>query len=102
MKYLNGSQELVLTLRADSLNNIKWYVDAAFAVHPDFRSHTGMVLTMGKGGIINNSRKQKLNTDSSTTAELIASHDSVKNNFMDKIIFRSTRLWYQEKYIISR
>ena len=59
MKYLNGSQELVLTLRSDNLNNIKWYVDAAFAVHPDFRSHTGMVMTMGNGEIINGSRKQK-------------------------------------------
>ena len=78
MKYLNGTQELVLTLKADNLNNIKWYVDAAFAVHPDFRSHTGMVMSMGKEGIINSSRKQKMNTDSSTTAELIAAHDSVK------------------------
>jgi hypothetical protein len=32
MKYLNGTRDLRLTLSADKLNCIKWYVDASFAV----------------------------------------------------------------------
>ena len=43
MKYLNSTQGWHLTLKADDLKIIKWYVDASFAVHPDFRSHTGGV-----------------------------------------------------------
>jgi hypothetical protein len=41
MKYLNGTREFRLTLSADNLHCIKWYVDASFAVHPDYKSHTG-------------------------------------------------------------
>ena len=61
MKYLNGTQDERLTLRVDDLRVVKWYVDASFAVHPDFKSHTGAVMTMGKGAIQSIARKQKLN-----------------------------------------
>ena len=84
MYYLNGTQDLVLTLSADDLHIIKWMVDAAFAVHPDFKSHTGATMTMGEGSIINISRKQKLNTRSSTEAELVAVDDVVTMIFWMK------------------
>ena len=41
MKYLNGTQDMKLNLSAENLRSIKWYVDASFTVHPDFRSQTG-------------------------------------------------------------
>jgi hypothetical protein len=50
---------------------IKWHVDAAFAVHDDFKSQTGAVMPMGSGAIIAGSAKQKVNSRSSTEAELI-------------------------------
>ncbi|CAJ1948707.1 unnamed protein product [Cylindrotheca closterium] len=68
-----------LTLSADDLRVIKWYVDASFAVHPDFKSHTGAVMTMGTGAVQAITRKQKLNCDSSTYAELIGVHDAMSN-----------------------
>jgi hypothetical protein len=40
-----------LTLSADNLRVVKWYVDASFAVHPDFKSHTGAMMTLGKGAM---------------------------------------------------
>ena len=52
MKYVNGTRELVLTLSAEQLNIMKWFVDAAYAVHADFKSHTGMTMTMGQGAIM--------------------------------------------------
>jgi hypothetical protein len=76
LKYLNGSRDDKLHLRADSVNVIKWYVDASFAVHPDFKSHTGAMMTMGNGAIQSMSRKQRLNTKSSTEAELVGADDS--------------------------
>jgi len=62
-------------LSADALNILKWYVDASFAVHADFKSHTGSVMSMGKGAITTISCKQKLNTKSSTTVELVGADD---------------------------
>ena len=76
MKYLNGTQDKVLTLKADDLHVIKWYVDASFAVHPDFKSHTGAIMTMGKGALQSISRKHKLNVRSSTEAELVGIDDA--------------------------
>jgi len=75
LKFLNGTREDELILGADNLSVIKWYVDASFAVHPDFKSHTGGVMTFGHGAVQSISRKQKLNTKSSTTAELVAADD---------------------------
>ena len=56
---------------------VKWCVDAAFAVHPDCKSHTGAMMTVDKGRVINVSRKQKLDTRSSTTADLVVADDAV-------------------------
>ena len=68
IQYLNGTREKFLTLSIDTVGVIKWYIDASFAVHPDFKSHTGVKMTMGKGTMIPVSKKQRLNTKSSTEA----------------------------------
>ena len=52
-----------------------WYVDASFAVHPNMHGHTGGGMTMGRGGLISVSTKQKLNTNSSTESELVGIDD---------------------------
>jgi hypothetical protein len=77
MKYLNGMRELKLTLSVDNLHCIKWYVDAIFAVHPDYKSHTGATMSYGDGddAVQSISRKQKLNTRSSTESELVGVDD---------------------------
>ena len=54
---------------------IKWWVDASFAVHQDMRSHTGGTMSLGKGSIYSASVRQKLNTKSSTEAELVGVDD---------------------------
>ncbi|CAJ1941935.1 unnamed protein product, partial [Cylindrotheca closterium] len=66
-----------LTLSAESLRVMKWMIDASFAVHPDFKSHTGGTLSFGGGAAQVMSKKQKLNSRSSTEAELIAVDDVV-------------------------
>ena len=75
IRYLRGTKDLDLTLEAGSLNLVKWWTDGAFAVHIDMRSHTGAVMTLGEGTAFSTSRKQKLNTKSSTEAELVAVDD---------------------------
>ena len=85
MKYLNGSRTDVLRLVVDDLHVIKWHVDASFAVHPDFRSHTGGVMTYGRGAIQSISRKQRLNTRSSTEAELVGADDAATKILWTKL-----------------
>jgi hypothetical protein len=75
LKYCNGTRGDKLHLSADDLHVIKWWVDASFAVHPDFKSHTGGGMSYGTGMPQTISRKQKLNTRSSTEAELVGADD---------------------------
>ncbi|CAJ1952763.1 unnamed protein product [Cylindrotheca closterium] len=64
MRYLFCTMVYHLTLSAESLRVI--------AVHPHFKSHTGGTLSFGGGGAAQvMSKKQKLNSRSSTEVELI-------------------------------
>ena len=90
MQYVKCTVNNVLTLSADNLHVLKWYVDASFGVHPDFKSHTGGVMTMGEGTIQSVSSKQKLNTRSSCEAELVGCDDVAT-----KILW--TRLFTEEQ-----
>ena len=75
MKYLFGTKDMVLTLSGDATRLIKWWIDVSFAVHKDFKSHTGGTMSMGKGYIYSMSTKQKLNTKSTTESELVGVDD---------------------------
>ena len=66
MKYIQGTIVLPLILSIDKSGNIKWYVDASFALHKDMRSHTGGFITVLTGGDYVQSSKQRLKTKSST------------------------------------
>ena len=65
-----------MTLRPDKELSISAYVDASYAVHDDMRSQTGMAISLGQGTTMSNSTTQKLNTKSSTEAELVALSDA--------------------------
>jgi hypothetical protein len=69
--YLRGTKRMALTLEANNLQMIKWWADASFGVHRDMRSHTGGTMSLGKGSIYSTWVRQKLNTKSSTEAELV-------------------------------
>ena len=77
MRYVNSTIDLVLTLSVDKFNSIKWWVDASYAIHPNMRGHSGATMTLGKGSIDSTSTKQKLNSKSSTEAELIGMSDII-------------------------
>ena len=57
IKYLWESRELVFTLESNSSGTIHWWVDTAFGVHHNYRSHTGGMLSLGKGSLYASSRK---------------------------------------------
>jgi hypothetical protein len=75
LKYLNGTWNLKLTLLADSLSILHWYIDASHQTHDDCQGHTGAIFTFGTGAVTSSSNKHKLNTKSSTESELVAMYD---------------------------
>jgi hypothetical protein len=76
LSYIRGTVYMPLILKADSLIIIKWWVDASYATHGDCRGHTGATMSLGRGSVIGMSRKQKLNTKSSTECELVGVDDA--------------------------
>ena len=75
LEYLYGTYDLPLILGADDIHTLYTFVDASYAVHEDMKSHTGGVITLGRGGIASKSAKQKLVTKSSMEAELVGASD---------------------------
>ena len=89
MKYLNGTRKYHIILVIENMKIIKWYVDALFAVHPDFRSHIGGVMKMGTGAIQSGSMKLKLNTRSSTEAEIVGVDNMAAKIFWTKLFIEA-------------
>jgi hypothetical protein len=72
IKYIRGTLNLPLILEMNDPVHVNSYMDASYSVHMDKKSHTRCVITLGKGAIYSKSSTQKLNTLSSTEAELVA------------------------------
>eukprot|EP00980_Cylindrotheca_fusiformis_P013423 scaffold3434_cov70-Cylindrotheca_fusiformis.AAC.1 len=66
---------------------------------PEFRSHTGAVMTWGDGGVQTISRRQKLNTRSSTEAELVGV-DDVATHILWTKLFLEKQGYQIEKNIL--
>jgi hypothetical protein len=54
---------------------VRWWVKTSYAAYPDMRSHRGGAMSLGRGMIYGISKRQKLNTKSSTEAELVGVDD---------------------------
>lgn len=75
--YIRDTINLPLTLGMTNTNEIQWWVDASFGTRFSMRSQTGATLSFGIGSLYSMSRKQKLNTTSSTEAEIVGVHDAM-------------------------
>ncbi|NDB85962.1 MAG: transposon Pol polyprotein, partial [Alphaproteobacteria bacterium] len=76
--YLSGTLSLGLRTGGDESGDLRLmcYADAAFAVHPDsMKSHSGILISVGRGVVLVKSIKQKIVTKSSAEAELVALSD---------------------------
>jgi hypothetical protein len=73
MRYFRATQEL--TLESDDSLQPSCWVDTLFATHHDMKSHLGGLMTLGKGAVYATSRQQKINTHSSTEAEIVGLND---------------------------
>jgi hypothetical protein len=75
--YLKGTIDRTLLLRTSKGNEIVAYIDAAYAVHSDSKSHSGVMIYVGDTLAYVSSKKQKCMSKSPTEAELIALSDNV-------------------------
>ncbi len=75
--YLKGTLNFELTISCNSLDKLTWYIDGSYAIHEDMKGHSGAVLLIGDSTVLSRSNKQKVNTRSSTEAELIAVDDTL-------------------------
>ena len=76
LKYLKGSREKTMVFKGSG-EKIECYVDAAFAIHSDGKSHTGVVLKVFGDTVLVKSSKQKIITTNSTESELVGISDKV-------------------------
>jgi hypothetical protein len=75
LQFLRATKGEFLTLSATSFHNVRWWVDASYAVHPNKSIHTGVTTSLGRGIVYGTPKRQKLNTKSSTEAYLVGVDD---------------------------
>ena len=69
-KYIRRTKFLCLIIKATHLDQNHRFIDVAFAVHDNMRSSTGACATVGKDMINGSAKRQRINTTSSTEAEV--------------------------------
>ena len=77
IRYLRNTVHFPLIIEWDASGTILWSIDSSFAVHNNMRSHTGAMLIFGRGAVFSLSNKQKVNSTSSTVAEIIGVDDAM-------------------------
>ena len=71
LEHLKVTPEEILTLSTEDTKLIKWWMKGLYGIHGDMRSHTGEMMSMGKGALYYMPHKQKLNTKISTETKLV-------------------------------
>ena len=74
LKYLKVTKHKKLMLRVGSFSVVNWCIYLSYITHDAFRSHTGSIMSLVKGGIISLSLKQKTKVNISTEGELVGDH----------------------------
>ncbi len=75
--YLKGTTDYDLKISCNDLNKLTWFIDGSYTIHSDMKGQSGAVLMIGDSAVLSRSSKQKLNTRSSTEAELITVDDTL-------------------------
>jgi hypothetical protein len=76
INYVNSTKDIPLCLEmSPGPLEIVANIDSFHASHGDYRGHTGVFITFGKGAIQSISTKQSINTKSNAESELVAASD---------------------------
>ena len=102
LKYIHRTIDMPRIIGIEDFNVLQTWVDASYATHPDMRSHTGGVISLGHGVINSKSSKQKINTKSSTEAELVGASDFISHTMWTNWFLREqgyvvkSNIFYQD------
>ena len=102
LSYLNGTKGMKRIIGANGLSYLQTWIDASYTVHRDMRGHTGGIISMGKGVMVHNCTKQKLNTKSSTKSEVVGVSDFLPYTIWASYFFKAQgyklyrNIFYQE------
>ena len=86
IRYLHDNVDILLTLEINDSGILCWWVDASFAINLDMKSHMGATVSLGGGCPFSLSLRQRINTRSSTEAELVGVNDADVSGYLDRII----------------
>jgi hypothetical protein len=75
--YIKSTVDQVLHIRTAVKPVVRAYIDAAYALHSDSKSHTGVIIFVGQAIAYVSSKKQKCMSKSPTEAELIGLTDNL-------------------------
>ena len=81
VRYIRDTADIPLTLETIKDRVMRWWIDASYEVHPDMKSHSGGILSLGKGAMQIKSSNQNLNTQISTESRIV-----VVKNHMSSIL----------------
>ena len=89
LNYLCTTHDLVLTLEASNPGVAEWWINGTFGNPSNMWSHTGGCLSLGRGMVTSKSTWQKLNTWSSTEAELFTVDDCLPKVLWTRLFLMS-------------
>ena len=75
IRYISETRELPLILKPNDLKLFVTYIDTAYGLHMDGKSHSGIIQTLGSAMIHARSVKQHIVTKSSAESELVGLSD---------------------------
>ena len=97
--YLQATQDLPLILQIDNSKIVQQYIDASFTAHNNMKRHTRILMTMEKWSIYPASTKQKLNSKSSTKAEVIGVNDGINQVLWTKYFLNTQGYLYSYSHV---
>ena len=78
LRYFNATQDLGVDLGTSKDNEfgVTCFADASHGVHTSGKSHSGIIISHGRGAVLAKSMKQKIICRSSTESELVSLSDA--------------------------
>jgi len=89
LQCLSDTLDEPCVLGAENPSALMTWVDVSYAVHTDMKSHTGGGMSLGRGTFANKSKKQSLNTKSSTEAEVVGASDYLPNTIWARMFMEA-------------
>ena len=75
IRYIRVIQGMVITLYAESMDTIRWWIGTTYGVHLDLKGHSGGIMLLRNGNVDSKSIMHRINFRSSTELEIIGVDD---------------------------